>query len=64
MTRVSRPYTVVSPDIGLLEHELRVRKAKLERSKSALQNRFAAYADEQAVVAALEKSLAKAHRLF
>lgn len=55
MTRVSRPYTVVSPDIGLLEQELKVRKAKLERSKSALHNRFAAYADEQAVVAALEK---------
>ena len=64
MARVSRPYTVISSDIGLLEHELEVRKAKLERSRSVLQNRFAAYADEKAVVAALEKSLAKAHRLF
>ena len=53
MARVSRPYTVISSDIGLLEHELEVRKAKLEleleRSRSVLQNRFAAYADEKAV---------------
>ncbi len=33
-------------------------------ARSRLDYRFAAYADEQAVVAALEKSLAKAHRLF
>lgn len=64
MTRVSRPYTVVNLDIGLLEQELKVRNAKLERFKSALQNRFSAYAEEKAVVAALEKCLAKAHRLF
>lgn len=33
-------------------------------TRSRLDYRFAAYADEQAVVAALEKFLAKAHRLF
>lgn len=33
-------------------------------TSSRLDYRFAAYADEKTVVAALEKLLAKAHRLF